>query len=304
MTTINRYLINQNKVLNITAMALALIAGGALPVAAQDGTELILNSAERATYVDFVTLAEKSELVIRVKIRGQAQVSPERAPGLKPGFARLYIEAETLALIAGTTGIGESLVYLVDVPLTAKGKPPKLKKREMILFANTVPGRPMTERGREIRLAGENAQLEYSPALEARLRPVLSSLAGADTPPQIQGISDALAVPGTLAGESETQIFLATRDGSPVSITVLRRPGLQPVWGVSWGEIIDSSARAPQRNTLRWYRLACSLPRELPSSANLARDPAARRLAAADYNFVIDQLGPCERAITEPTESR
>ncbi|MBV7258432.1 hypothetical protein [Erythrobacter crassostreae] len=255
--------------------------------------------ADRATYVDLVTLAERSELVIRAEIRRQTQLAPERAPGLAPGFARLYIEAETQALIAGNSSIGESLVYLVDVPLTPKGKAPKLKKRQMVLFANTVPGRPTTKRGTEIQLSAKNAQLDYSSAFEARLRAVLTSLAQSDVPPKVEGIADALAVPGTLAGESETQIFLTTEDRSPVSITVLRRPGLRPVWGVSWGEIVDSSARAPAKNTLQWYRLACSLPRELPSRANLARDPAARRLATNDYSLVVDGLGECARAITE-----
>ncbi len=299
MTTINQIL--TNKFRSLTALAVAAAACG-LPstgVGAQESRAAPPSAAERATYVDIVTLAERSELVIHAKIRRQTQVSAERAPGLAPGFARLYIEADTRALIAGNTSIGESLVYLVDVPLTAKGKAPKLKKREFVLFADTVPGR-RSERGAEIQLTAKNAQLDYSPEFVARLRPVLTSLAGADVPPRIDGISDALAVPGTLAGESETQVFLSTKDRSPVSLTVLRRPGLAPVWGVSWGEIIDSAARAPQRGTLRWYRLACSLPRDLPSNANLARDPAARRLAADDYAFVIAQLGPCDREITEP----
>jgi len=156
-----------------------------------------------------------------------------------------------------------------------------------------VPGRAA-----EVQLVGPGAQLAYTPALEERLRPILTEVYAADTPPRITGISDALAVPGTLAGESETQIFLATEDRSPVSITILRRPGQQVQWGVSWGEIIDSFARPPAPDTLRWYRLACALPPELPSNANLAREPAARRLAAGDYAFVIAALGPCERRIT------
>ncbi|MBD2843370.1 hypothetical protein IB285_14005 [Erythrobacter sp. KMU-140] len=272
--------------------------GGGGTVAAQDRAASAASLAEMATYADLVDLAERSDLVIRAEIRRQSEVSRERAPGLEPGYTRLYIEAETLALIAGDTAIGESLVYLVDVPLNERGKAPKLKKREVILFADALPGRPATKRGREIQLTAENAQLDYSPAFEAKLRPVLASLARAGKPPRIEGIADALAVQGTLSGESETQIFLDTQDNSPVSLTVLRRPGQNPVWGVSWGEIIDSAARSPDPQTLRWYRLACSLPAELPSSANLARDPAARRLAAEDYAFVIDELGKCDRAIT------
>lgn len=289
--------------------ALGTLAFAALPSMAAAQAENSINSAQayapnspdglaaRATYVDLVTLAERSELVLRAQIRRQTTLAPERAPGLKPGFARLYIEADTLALIAGTTRVSESLVYLVDVPLTAKGKAPKLKKREMLLFANASGRGPKGET--QLQLTAPTAQLAYSPAFEARVRPVLTSLVETPQPPVISGIRDALAVPGTLVGESETQIFLETEDSSPVSVTVLRRPGQPPVWGVSWGEIIDSSARAPRPETLRWYRMACALPDSLPSAANLARDPGARRLAATDYGYVMTSLGPCTRAITE-----
>jgi len=266
------------------------------PVFAQTSQAFAATPGEIATYADLTALAERSELVIRAQIRRQTQVKPERAPGLQPGFARLYIEAQTLALIAGSTNVGESLVYLVDVPLNEKGKPPKLKKLEMLLFANSVPGRAGS-----VQLAGKSAQFAYSPELENRLRPILRGLVAADTPPTITGIADALAVQGTLVGESETQVFLTTDRGSPVSVSVIRRPGQPPAWGVSWGEIIDSSARPPGTDTLRWYRLACALPDRLPSNANLARDPAARRLAAQDYSFVVDQLGPCTRRVTEAT---
>ncbi|WDA42055.1 hypothetical protein [Erythrobacter sp. BLCC-B19] len=246
------------------------------------------------TYADLATLSEASELVIRVQIRAATALKPERAPGLAPGFARLYVEAQTVALIAGRSSIGGALNYVVDVPLDAKGKVPKLKKREFLLFARAVPGRAGS-----VQLVSKQGQLDYSPALEARLRPILTELYGPDVPPRITGISDALAVPGTLVGESETQIFLATETRAPVAITILRRPGQAPQWGVSWGEIIDSSARAPSPETLRWYRLACSLPDQLPSSANLARESDERRLAAGDYAFVRAALGACERRITQ-----
>jgi hypothetical protein len=248
---------------------------------------------EGATYADLATLSDAADQVIRTRIRQQTTLKPERAPGLAAGFARIYITADTVALIAGRTGVGPSLAFLVDLPLDAKGKVPKLKKREFILFADTVPGRPG-----EVRLVAPGAMLAHTPALEARLRPILTELYSADVPPRITGISDALAVPGTLTGESETQIFLATENRAPVSLTILRRPGQRVQWGVSWGEIIDSAARPPAPESLRWYRLACALPAQLPSNANLARDPAERRLAAGDYAFVISQLGACERRIT------
>lgn len=246
------------------------------------------------TYADLATLSDAAELVVRVQIRKTTALKPDRAPGLAPGFARLYVEANTVALIAGRSGVGAAVTYLVDVPLDAKGKVPKLKKREFVLFARGVPGRAGA-----LQLIGPAAQLDYTPALEARLRPILTELYSPDAAPRITGVSDALAVPGTLTGESETQIFLATENRSPVSITVLRRPGQRVQWGVSWGEIIDAAARPPSPESLRWYRLACALPAQLPSGANLARDAEERRLAAGDYAFVRQALGPCERQITK-----
>ena len=264
------------------ALAAALVL--ATPAQAQEQTP------PAVTYADLVALADGTPLVIQAQIRKQATVEPERARGLAPGHTRLYIEARTTALIGGTVPVGEELRYLVDVPLDAKGKPPKFKKQDVLLFARPVPGRPG-----EIQLVDSSAQLAYSPELEARLRPILADLVAPDAPPVVTRISDALAVEGTLVGESETQLFLDTQGDGPVSVTIVRRPGQAPRWGVSWTEIVDQAARPPRAGTLAWYRLACALPAELPGAANLSRDARARSLAAQDYAFVIDQLGPCER---------
>ncbi|MDZ4308869.1 hypothetical protein [Allopontixanthobacter sp.] len=247
-------------------------------------------NARESTYADLVDLADAANLVLRVEIRKQAEVKAERAPGLSPGMARLYIEADTLALLTGNSPVGESVKYLVDVPLDAKGRAPKLKKQEMLLFAKAVPGRPG-----EIQLVGQGAQIRWTPEMEARVRPILSGLVAPDAPPVVTGVRDALSVEGNLVGESETQLFLSTRGDGPVSVTVIRRPGQQPTWGVSFSEIVDQSAVPPQPETLEWYRLACFLPEELPGEANLSRDAGSRAQAAADYRFMMSQLGPCPR---------
>jgi hypothetical protein len=133
------------------------------------------------------------------------------------------------------------------------------------------------------------------PAIEARLRDVLVQLAAPERPPEITGVRDALAVEGNLSGESETQLFLATSNGDPVSLNVVRRPNMTPEWGVSWSELVDQSAQPPQKDTLEWYRLACFLPQQLPPGAILSTAGAARVLAANDYRYVLEQLGPCAR---------
>lgn len=276
---------------------LALLAAScaviAVPPLAAQAPAVVQSGPSGATYADLVSLAEGTPLVLRARITDQATLKPERAPNVAPGFARLYVEAQTQALLAGRVPVGESLRYLVDVPLDAKGRAPKLRKQEVLLFARPVTGRP-----REIQLVDPRAQLAATPELEARLRPILEQLASADRPPVVTGVRDALSIAGTLVGESETQLFLDTENDGPVSITVVRRPGMDPRWGVSWTEIVDQAARPPRGDTLEWYRLACALPRSLPSEANLSRDGESRARAAEDYAYVIGRLGPCPRART------
>lgn len=272
-----------------------LACGAALLLACAGGTSALAQAGEtvvqeNVTYADLADLADAATLVVKAKIVRQAQVEPERAPGLKPGFARLYVEAETQALLSGTNAIGQSLRYLVDLPLDERGRAPKLKKRDFILFAMSVPGRPG-----EIQLTDPGAQIEYSPQLEARLRPILSGLLAPAAPPRVTGVRDALSVAGNLAGESETQVFLTTEGNRPISISVIRRPGMVPIWGVTTSEVVDQAARPPERDTIAWYRLACFLPRSLPREANLASDAASQQRALADYALVMERLGPCPR---------
>ncbi len=274
------------------ALLLALVAGGsvsAIPAEAQ-APATIAQARTGPTYADLVDLADPAAAVIHARIRKQATVEPERAPGLAPGHVRLYIEADTVALLTGAAPIGGQLRYLVDLPVDARGRAPKLRKREVLLFTRAADGRPG-----EIALVAPDAQLDWTAELEARLRPILAELAEPAAPPAVTTVREALSVAGNLAGESETQFFIGTRADGPVSITVVRRPNMTPVWGVSWTEIVDQSARPPARDTLAWYRLACFLPDELPSEASLSSDPAARARSVADYRFVKEQLGPCPR---------
>jgi hypothetical protein len=242
------------------------------------------------TYVDLIDLAQSANLVLKAQIRKQTTLEPERSPGLRPGWVRLYLEADTLTLYAGRAAIGTSLRLLADFPLDAKGKPPKLKNTTLIFFGQAVPGKPG-----DLQLLEPDSYEPAVPEEEERLRGVLRQLAATDKPPQVTGVREALSIAGNLAGESETQLFLETREGAPVSITVMRRPGMAPQWGVAWSEIVDQAARPPAPETLAWYSLACSLPPELPPSANLSSDEASRRRAIQDYRVVIDQLGPCRR---------
>ena len=136
------------------------------------------------------------------------------------------------------------------------------------------------------------------PETERLARTVIAAFAVADAPPAPTGIRDVMSVAGNLTGESETQLFLETATGQPASLTVIRRPGMEPQWGVSWSEIVDQAARPPVPATIEWYRLACFLPPRLPRDAFLQDDRAAHARAEADYGYILAQLGGCPRIRT------
>ena len=275
----------------------ALFALGVLalpvPLFAQDIVQPTSTSSSaptsEPTFADLADLADGASVVARAQVRKASRLKPEQSPGLQPGWARLYVEARTEALLFGE-GLGESLKFLADVRLQPDGKVPKLRKAQVIIFANPVPARLG-----ELQLVAPDAQIVADPTLEARVRTLLTQMVATDAPPRITGVREAMYVPGNLAGEGETQIFLATERGDPVSITVLHRPGQPTRWGVSLGEIVDQSAVPPERDTLTWYRLACFLPAELPRDAILSGSAEDRIRAAQDYRFVIEQLGQCSR---------
>ena len=153
----------------------------------------------------------------------------------------------------------------------------------------------MAGRPGQLQLVAPDAQLAWTEATDARIREIVRGVLAPDAAPAVTGIGNAFHVPGALPGEGETQVFVTTADASPLSLSVLRRPGERPRWAVALSEVVDEAAGAPPRDTLLWYRLACGLPRSLPdrATATLAASDADR--ARADYAFVLAQLGPCGR---------
>lgn len=275
----------------VAGIALLLCAAG-LAAAAPPSPPLVpaAGSAPGPSYADLVDMSDSASLVLKAQIRRQSTVEPERSPGLRPGWVRLYVQAGVEALLFGKTAVGDAQAYLVDVPLDARGKAPRLTKTSVLLFARPVPNRPG-----ELQLVTPDAQVPSTPERDARVRAIIGELLTPDAPARIGGVREAINVPGDLAGEGETQLFLTTKDGAPVAITVTRKTGEPPRWSVSFSEVVETEAKPPAPETLGWYRLACFLPPRLPPTANLSEGENARRQAEADYQFVIHELGTCER---------
>lgn len=242
------------------------------------------------TYADLADLSVAAPIAAHVRVTRAFIVKGEQAATMPPGHMRFYVEADLLSLMRSPQGLPSRVNYVIDLPRDANGRTPKLRKNsEFILLAAPVAGRPGT-----LQLVAPDAQIPWTGERAERLRTIVTEASSANAPPRIAGIGRAFHVPGALPGESETQIFLRTADGRPVSLNVLRRPGETPLWAVALSEIVDEAAGPPQRDTLLWYRLACTLPPVLPRQS-LAEAGASSDAIQADYRLVLDALGPCTR---------
>lgn len=245
------------------------------------------------SYADVADLVTAAPLVIDARIRSASPLPPERAPGIAAGVVRIYVEADVTALIRGSGPLAARIAWLVDLPRDARGRVPKLNKQRVLLFARPVSTGQIT-------LVAPDAQLAWDAATDALVRRVIGEVVKPGAPGEVTGIANGFYQAGTLPGEGESQFFVETRGGEPLTLSVIRAPGRPRQWAAAFGEIVDGSAAVPARDTLGWYRLACGLPRALPRGVLVGASPSQQAAATADYRFILDQLGECRRTRTPP----
>jgi hypothetical protein len=265
--------------------AAVLLLTAAQPVESQN-----VPAAPAPTYADLADLALGAPVAAHVRVRKSDALSAREAPNVAQGHRRFLVEADVLALIRGEA-VPPRVSYLIDLPNDARGRAARIPKRsEYLVLARADGGRPG-----ELRLTAPDAQIPFSPAAAARLRDIVRESLQPNAAPRITGLGRAFHVPGSLPGESETQIFLQTADNRPISLSVLRRPGERTRWSVALGEMVDAAAQTPRADTLLWYRLACTLPATLPPQSLAEAAPEEANAIRADYRLVVQQLGPCVR---------
>ncbi|HLL59556.1 MAG TPA: hypothetical protein VK391_06670 [Allosphingosinicella sp.] len=275
--------------MHLSKHVFASLAAALLAPAAADSQPS--SNAAALTYADIADLALAAPVAAHVRLRSASPLKGAEAGSVPAGRTRFYVEADVVSLIRSPQGLLQRVTYLADVPNGANGKAAKLRKKsEHLILAVAVPGRPG-----ELRLVAPDAQLPFNAEHAEAIRGILREGMAADAAPRITGIGKAFHVPGSLSGESETQIFLQTADGRPVSLNVLRRPGETPRWAVALGEVVDDSAAPPQPNSLLWYRLACTLPQTLPPSSYADAEGSAAAAIQSDYRLVMERLGRCAR---------
>lgn len=250
-----------------------------------------MSIAAGPSYSDLADHVTMAPIVIRAQARRVTTIEKDRAGIAPQGHMRVMIRARVITLIRGESEVPPEISYLADLPLTTKGKLSKITKQQFLLFVR--PGK----RPDFVQLVSRNAQMPWSAPLEQRVRALVTETLLPDSPPAVVAVGDAFHVPGTVEGEGETQIFLKTSTGAPVSLSIIRRPGQPPHWGVSLGEVVDETAAQPARETLLWYRLACALPGELPSASVRTLPFLDAQAAQRDYQLVLEGLGTCGRTL-------
>ncbi len=238
-------------------------------------------------YADVADLAVQAPLVIDGTIHDIVKIKGADAANVAPGRVRYYLTVDLTALIRGPQAMPPQLGYVYDAPLGVNGKPPKFSKLRVLLFA-----RPVVSTVDQVQLVGPDAQIVWSPAADALTRGIAADVASPKAPPRITGIANAFHAPGSLPGDSETQIFLTTT-GHPVSLGIARRQGQPPVWTVALSEVVEDALPPPKHDTFLWYRLACGLPDMIPDQALDGLDSGDAAAIRDDYLVVKKDLGPC-----------
>jgi len=270
----------------ITAVSFHVDVGGRSAQAAESASTVTLR------FADVADLATAAPIIIDGQIKRAKKVKIPSSTPSSPAAQYTLVTAKVYRLIRGDGGVAKEVSFLVAdrSGIDAASFKPKRGSRVMI-YARPGKGQD------QVQLVSRHAMQPWSAQLDETTRTLALEMLRPDAPPAILSVGDAFHSAGTIVGEGETQVFLVTQTGEPVSLSIIHRPGQQLRWGVSLGEIVDETAVPPSRNTLLWYRLACGLPDSLPAKSTRNLVFADAQAAWRDYRFVIESLGSCGRAL-------
>jgi len=280
------------RILTVSLLAAASVFGSQVAPAAKPKE---LPPVPRPSYARVADLVTASQAIAVISVKKMTAIPAAEAPGLPAGYQRFLIAADTQSLIRGNDVLNKEASFLIDLALPPKAKPPKWAKRNFLIFGR------VEDRVDFFQLLASDSLIAWSPDNEAFVRKVDKEMTAGDAPPLIRGVDSVFHVAGTVAGEGESQIFLTTSDGSPISLSIIRKPGEQPLFGVSLGEIVDEAAALPGNDTPLWYRLACFLPAQIPEKALAGQAAPDAAAASKDYADFLKAMAPCDRA-PQPVE--
>lgn len=245
------------------------------------------------SWTDLADLALAAPVVLVGQISEVDRLPRKETPGLPANEVRALVQADLSAALRSPSVLPRGAAWLWQGPADARGRPPFGKETPVLVFARPLSGgaRPEVQ---ALQLVSADAQVPWSAQAEADVRAILQAArqpgaAGL----MVTGVRDAFHSEGDVPGASESQFFLRTEGGRPISLVVRRMPDAQPQVLAASGDLVDGAAPvAPQ--TLLWRALACGLPANLPDAF------AGQAALAADYALALGSLGPCGRRLSPP----
>ena len=139
------------------------------------------NAPDTLQYADLADLSIGAPIIAHITVNKAIKVDPERAPNAPPDTRRFYIIATTNALIRGRGGIAETIRYIIDLPVDHRGRAPKIKKKQFIVFA-----RNLSRGNGDVQLVARDAQIAWTPERDIRVRRLVREIVARDAPPAIK----------------------------------------------------------------------------------------------------------------------
>lgn len=266
---------------------LTFAAFGAAPAAASGA------AAQSLSWTDWADLALASPVVLVGTVENVDRLSRRDAPDLPPSDVRALVQVKLQTVLKAPAVMPQGAAWLWQGPANAKGRAPFDKKEVMLAFAKPLSGgaRPDVQ---ALQLVSPNGQQPWSQEAETQVRAILQeALRPAAQGLMVTGISDAFRTEGDIPGTSESQFFLTTEGGRPVTLVVQHEPGREPVVLAGAGDLVDR-AQPIRPQTLLWRGLACGLPAQLPTALS------ERNGLSADYRLAKASIGACGRTLTPP----
>lgn len=250
-------------------------------------------SAQPLSWTDWADLALASPVILSGTVTDADRLSKREAPDLPPATARVLVRVGLDAVLTAPGVLPAEAAWLWQGPVDARGQLPFAKRSKLIVFARPLSG-GADPQVQALQLVSAAAQQPWSADAEAVARGVLEAaraLGVADL--MVTGVDAAAATQGDLPGSSDSQFFLRTSAGRPVSLIVRRRPEQPARILATAGELVESAAPImPQ--TLLWRALACGLPPALPDGY------ADRTQLVEDYAAARAAIGACGRTVQPP----
>lgn len=266
------------------AAAFALTTGAAAQAPPTESATLSIKTPVDE-WTALADLALASDVILRGTVTRTQRIRGAAAAGVPAGSQLLLVTMQLSDALKTPGLVPARAEWLWQGPRATAAQPPVAKGNDVLVFLSAPAAGQQAETA-QYRLRAPGGQLAWTAEGDAAVRRILADAAIAGAP-MVNGIGDAFRTDGTVAGQSESQFFLETQQGSPLTLIVTRVPGAPPDVRTASGDLIGASAAPVAPRTLLWRALACGLPETLPP--RLAADAGL----VADYAAARASIGPC-----------